>query len=131
MLRSCGLLIVMAKRLWPGAVIAGLLSGSAWAAPYDFMAPPQIDLNRLYRLNKATGEITACQYFQKEGTLGVTLCFPAGEGAGKQEPGDYSLIASRHEREGGIFRVDAKSGAVSICFVYQEKVVCTPSDRPN
>lgn len=123
---------VMARGRFGLAVLfACLMSGPVWAAPYEFMAPPQIDLNRLYRLNKATGEITACQYFQKDGTLGVTLCFPAGEGAGKQEPGEYSLVASRHEREGGIFRVEAKTGAVSICFVYQEKVVCTPSDRPN
>lgn len=103
----------------------------AQAAPFDFVSPPQTDLNRLYRLDRATGEVTACQYLQKEGTLGVTLCFPAGEGAGRQEPGDYALVPSRHEREGGIFRVEAKSGAVSVCFVYQEKVVCTPQDRPK
>lgn len=111
--------------------LALAMSGPAMAAPFDFASPPQTDLNRLYRLDKANGEVTACQYFQKEGTLGVTLCFPAGEGAGKQEPGDYALVASRHEREGGIFRVEARTGAVSICFVYQEKVVCTPQDRPK
>ena len=101
------------------------------AAPYEFMAPPQADLNRLYRLDKATGEVTACQYFQKEGTLGITLCFPSGEGAGRQEPGDYALVTSRHAREGGIFRVESRTGGVSICFVYEEKVVCTPQDRPK
>jgi hypothetical protein len=112
-------------------MVSALLNAPVAASGFDFMAPPQSDLNRLYRLNTSNGEITACQYFQKEGTLGVTLCFPAGEGAGKQEAGDYRLVASRHEREGGIFRVEAKTGAVSICFVYQERVVCTPSDRPN
>ena len=109
----------------------GLSSAPALAAPFEFMAPPQVDLNRLYRLDKATGEVTACQYLQKEGTLGITACFPAGEGAGKQDPGDYALAASRHEREGGIYRVETRTGAVSICFVYQEKVVCTPADRPK
>ena len=113
--------------------VAGLIGACVpcAAAPYDFASPPQSDLNRLYRLDRANGEVTACQYAQKEGTLGVTLCFPAGEGAMRQDPGDYSLVPSRHEREGGIFRVEAKSGAVSICFVYQEKVVCTPADRPR
>lgn len=121
----------MARRMILGAGLMGALIGSADAAPFDFVSPPQSDLNRLYRIDRANGEVTACQYFQKEGTLGVTLCFPAGEGAGRQEPGDYSLVASRHEREGGIFRVEAKTGAVSVCFVYQEKVVCTPADRPK
>lgn len=113
-----------------GAMALGL-AGPAMAAPFEFMSPPQADLNRLYRLDKMTGEVTACQYFQKEGTLGITLCFPAGEGAGRQEPGDYGLVASRHAREGGIFRVETRTGGVSICFVYEEKVVCTPQDRPR
>ncbi len=113
------------------AVLALGTAAPALAAPFEFMAPPQTDLNRLYRVDKATGEVTACQYFQKEGTLGITLCFPAGEGAGRQDPGDYALVTSRHEREGGIFRVETRTGAVSICFVYQEKVVCTPQDRPK
>jgi hypothetical protein len=113
------------------AMVLGLWVVSVEAAPYEFMAPPQMDLNRLYRLDKANGEVTACQYLQKEGTLGMTACFPAGEGAGKQEPGDYALVTSRHEREGGIYRVEVRTGAVSVCFVYQEKVVCTPADRPR
>lgn len=118
-------------RLALSAVALGFAAWPAQAAPFEFMAPPQTDLNRLYRLDKASGEVTACQYLQKEGTLGITACFPAGEGAGKQDPGDYSLVASRHEREGGIYRVEIKTGAVSVCFVYQEKVVCTPSDKPK
>jgi hypothetical protein len=118
-------------RLALSAIVLGLMAASAQATPYEFMAPPQLDLNRLYRLDKSTGEVTACQYLQKEGTLGMTACFPAGEGAGKQEPGDYALIVSRHEREGGIYRVESRTGAVSVCFVYQDRVVCTPPDRPR
>jgi len=118
-------------RLALSAIVLGLMASPAQATPFEFMAPPQLDLNRLYRLDKTTGEVTACQYLQKEGTLGMTACFPAGEGAGKQEPGDYALVTSRHEREGGIYRVESRTGAVSVCFVYQDRVVCTPSDRPR
>jgi hypothetical protein len=76
-----------------------------------------------------TGEVVACQYGQKEGSIGVTVCFPSGEGAGRQDPSEYGLIASRHEHEAGVFRVDYRSGAVSICYVFDDKVVCTPPDK--
>ncbi|MGA2794995.1 MAG: hypothetical protein ABSE69_15985 [Roseiarcus sp.] len=55
-----------------------------------------------------TGEIIACQYGHnpgktdiEPGAFGVTVCYRSGEGAGKQDPGDYGLIATRHEQEGG------------------------------
>ena len=73
-----------------------------------------------------TGEIGACQYGDKEGTIGVTLCYPPGEGAKGQPPSTYALVASRHEREGGVFRVDVRTGVMSICYVLKAEVVCTP-----
>lgn len=96
------------------------------ASTYDFLAAPETDLNRVYRLDKATGEIGACQYGLKEGTIGVTLCYPPGEGANAQAQSEYGLVASRHDREGGVFRVDLRSGAMSICYVLNDSVVCTP-----
>ena len=63
--------------------------------------------------------------------MGVTLCFGAGEGAGVQTPGEYGLVASRHEREGGVFRVNYRTGDMSICYVFDEKVVCTPQTSPT
>ena len=60
----------------------------------------------------------------------MTLCFGAGEGAGAQTPGEYGLVASRHEREGGVFRVNYRTGDMSICYVFDEKVVCTPQTSP-
>jgi ribose 5-phosphate isomerase A len=80
-----------------------LTATAALAGPYDFLAAPETDLNRVYRLDKATGEIGACQYGLKEGSIGTTICYPPGEGAGAQAPSEYGLVASRHEREGGIF----------------------------
>ncbi len=62
--------------------------------------------------------------------MGITLCHPAGEGAGPQQPpGDYGLVASRHEKEGGVFRVNLRTGEMSICYVLNEAVVCTPAAK--
>src|SRR3954463_5030791 len=89
--------------------------GAASAPPYDFVPAPQTDLNRIYRIDRVTGEVSSCQYGLQEGTIGVTLCFGAGEGAGPQSPGEYGLVPSRHEREGGVFRVNFRTGDMSIC----------------
>jgi hypothetical protein len=102
------------------------LTQGALAANYEFLAAPETDLNRVYRLDRATGEIGACQYGLKEASVGVTLCYGSGEGAGPQAPSEYSLVASRHEREGGIFRIDMRTGLMSICYVLNDAVVCTP-----
>lgn len=102
----------------------------ASAANYEFLAAPQTDLNRIYRLNKATGEVGACQYGLKESApVGVTLCYPPGEGAGPQAPGEYALVASHHQGEGGVFRVELQTGMVAVCYVLQDTVVCTPSAK--
>ena len=87
----------------------------------------QIDLNRIFRVDKSTGEVGACQFGLKEGSqVGVTLCYPPGQGAGPQPPSDYTLVASRHEHEAGAWRVDLRTGAMSICYVLDDSVVCTP-----
>ena len=79
------------------------------AANFEFLAAPQTDLNRVYRVDKATGEVAACQYGLKEGGVGVTLCYPPGDGAAAQSPSEYGLVSSRHEREAGVFRVDLRT----------------------
>ena len=101
--------------------------GGARAATYEFLAAPQTDLNRVFRLDKVTGEVGACQYGLKDGSpFGVTLCYPAGEGAKAGPAGEYALVASRHTGEAGVFRVDLRTGFMSICFVLNEtSVVCT------
>ena len=35
--------------------------GPATAAPYDFVPAPQTDLNRIYRIDRITGEVSSCQ----------------------------------------------------------------------
>ena len=114
-----------------GFVAAGLVFCAAMPAAaagnYDFLAAPQIDLNRIFRVDKTTGEVGACQFGLKDGSpVGVTLCYPPGHGAGPQGSSDYALVASRHEHEAGAWRVDLRTGMMSICYVLDEAVVCTP-----
>ena len=123
-------------------------AGTAAASPqYEFLAAPQINLSLVYRLDKLTGEVIACQYAHnpgktdiEPGAFGITNCYRSGDGAMKQEPSEYGLIATRHEQEGGVFRVDYRTGGLSICYLYFQRekqgdheaiadqyVVCTPS----
>ena len=112
------------------ALLLSLPAAAQATSMYDFLAAPEIDLNRVYRVDRVTGEVGACQYgIAKEGSVGVTLCYKPGEGATAQPPGEYALLASHHEREGGVFRLDMRTGAVSICYVLNEMVVCTPPGR--
>ena len=92
---------------------------------YEFAPPPGENWNRLYRVNRRTGEVGACQFIPKENSIGTTLCFPAGEGAGPQAKGEYGLVASKLALEGGVYRVNKKTGEMSVCFIIPEKVVCT------
>ncbi|HEX2727104.1 MAG TPA: hypothetical protein VHN20_14890 [Beijerinckiaceae bacterium] len=120
-------------RAGAGAIIAASLSASppVLASSYDFVPAPQTDLNRIYRVDRVTGEVISCQYGLQEGSVGATLCFAAGEGAGPQAPAEYGLVSSRHEREGGVFRVNYRTGAMSVCYVFDERVVCTPQTSPG
>ncbi|PZQ17038.1 MAG: hypothetical protein DI565_06540 [Ancylobacter novellus] len=108
---------------------AALAASSASAEEYVFLAAPQTDLNRMFRVETTTGEVGVCQYAVKEGAVGVTLCLQPGEGAGAQEPGLYGLAASNHAQEGGVYRVERRTGRMSACYVLGEQVVCTPQAR--
>lgn len=116
------------------------------AQQYEFLAAPQINLSLVYRLDKLTGDVIACQFAHNPGrsevgpgAFGVTNCYRGGDGASGQPPGEYGLVATRHEQEGGVFRVDYRTGALSICYLYFQRekqgdheaiadqyVVCTP-----
>jgi hypothetical protein len=137
------------------AALATLTAGlcgfgpQAMASQYEFLAAPQINLSLVYRLDKLTGDVIACQFAKNAGrsdvgpgAFGVATCYRGGDGATKQEPGDYGLIATRHEQEGGVFRVNYRNGGLSICYLYfqrekqgdheaiaDEYVVCTPEAK--
>ena len=106
-------------------------SGAALAQNYMFAPAPQQDLNRVYRVDVSTGEVSACQFAVKDDSpIGLTLCYPAGQGAKAGEAGDYSLVASSHKQEAGIFRVNRRTGSVSVCYVREDQeVVCTPPSK--
>ena len=112
-----------------GVTMVMLQRGPARADSYEFLAAPEVDLNRVYRLDKATGEMGACQYGLVKDQIGVTLCYPPGEGGGPQSQSEYALVASQHKGEGGVFRVDVRTGTMSICYVLKDTVVCTPSAK--
>ncbi|MDE2017087.1 MAG: hypothetical protein KGI57_05210, partial [Hyphomicrobiales bacterium] len=101
------------------------------------------------RIDTRTGEVTACEFALTPGkptlapgAFGVTVCARAGEGATAGPIGHYGLVASHHEQEAGVFRVDYVTGAVSNCYVYSKMdkqgdhqvivdryVVCTPMTK--
>jgi len=117
-----------------GGLLIGLGFSSVWAANYEFLACPAIDINRVYRLDKATGEVGACQYglnsdTPKPGGIGITLCYAPGEGAGPQNSSEYALVTTHHASESGVFRVDLRTGTMSVCFVLNDAVVCTPQAK--
>ena len=133
------------RGLYFAALLLGFFNSAAQAGSFQFLAAPGIDVNLIYRLDSLTGEVTVCQYGIAPGDAnaaktpyGITFCHAAGAGATKQDPGEYALISSRHEREAGVFRVDQRSGAVSNCFLHigkegekvvEDFVVCTPAAK--
>ncbi len=91
------------------------LAGPASAESFQFMPAPHQELNRIFRVDRATGEMGACNYAIKdENSIGLTVCYPAGEGAKAGEAGDYALVASNHKAEAGIYRVNRRTGDVSL-----------------
>ncbi|MET3355300.1 UNVERIFIED_ORG: hypothetical protein ABID33_003220 [Xanthobacter viscosus] len=106
---------------------------------YEFAAPPSAQANRVYGLNRQTGEMNVCQFERPEGSaVGITHCFAQGEGAGPQKAGSYALAPTRYEGETGIFRVNRDTGEMSICYVREtarpqggtdSSLVCTPAAR--
>ena len=106
------------------AAPSGALANDRW----EFLTAPQINLSLVYRLDKLSGDVIACQYAHnpgkpdvEPGAYGVTNCYRGGDGAVKQEPGEYGLLTSRNEQEGGVFWVDYRTGALSICYLYFQR----------
>src|SRR5260370_20844521 len=94
------------------------MAGCAWApaavaSQFEFLAAPQINLSLVYRLDKQTGDVIACQFAHNPGrndvgpgAFGVTTCYRGGEGASKQAPGESGLVATRPEQESRRFPGD-------------------------
>lgn len=110
------------------------------AGPFVFGSPPSAQANRLYSVNVRNGAVGACQFERPEGSLvGVTRCFPRDASAGPGEPGLYDILTTRYSGETGIFRVNARTGEMSVCYVrdmpkdgggVEPSVVCTAPTMP-
>ena len=105
-----------------GSLVASILATIAILAPFpaqsleetfQFAVPPG---DIVYRVNKKTGELTACVF-------ATTTCFPPGLNSGPQTPGDYELIA---KRIGEVIRLDQESGNQGICKLVQGTPCCCP-----
>jgi len=111
------------------ALALGLVVSSALAGyRYAFLPSPQINFSLLYRLDRLTGDVIACQFGHNPGrndvgpgAYGVTACYRGADGAINQPPGDYDLTSSRNEQEGGVYRIDRRSGAISVCYLYFQR----------
>jgi hypothetical protein len=121
----------MARRFAGLGIVAaafGMAPSPSFAAQFEFLAAPQINLTLVYRVDKQTGEVIACKFAFNSGRsdvgpggFGVTACFRAGDGATKQDLGDYGLVATHNEQEGGVFRVDYRTGSLSACYLYVQR----------
>ncbi|MCK0195586.1 hypothetical protein MWN34_01530 [Ancylobacter sp. 6x-1] len=106
---------------------------------FDFAAPPSTQANRLYSVNTATGEVSACQFERPDGSLvGVTRCFPRDASAAAQAKlARFRLVTTNYSSETGVFRVNQDTGEMSVCYVREmpksgateAQVVCTPAVR--
>ncbi len=81
------------------AAVAGVLfpvlaaAQDASQGAYMFSAPPSAQANRVYSVNRKTGEMNACQFERPDSSqVGVTRCFTRGEGAGAVSAGNYQLV---------------------------------------
>ncbi|MFG1479187.1 hypothetical protein V5F53_11060 [Xanthobacter sp. V4C-4] len=123
-----------------GLVLAGASAASAQSfGAFDFTAPPSADANRVYGVNRKTGEVSACQFERPAGSsVGLTRCFAQGEGAGTQKQARYGLVSTHYAGETGVFRVNYDTGEMSICYVRdlpkadgktEPTILCTPQGR--
>ena len=117
----------------PGAIvieatgIRDVPSGPLLRIGHDRFIPGLQRLTEAVR-DRLTGDIVACQFARTPGrgeigpgAYGITACSRGGEGASGQPPGDYALYSGHNEQEGGVFRVDRRSGAVSVCYLRVER----------
>ncbi|MBS7541304.1 hypothetical protein [Ancylobacter lacus] len=124
-----------------GGAMAQSATPPAAGPAFDFASPPSAQANRLYSVNAATGEVSACQFERPEGSLvGVTRCFARDASAGPQTTqGGFALMSTHYSGETGVFRVNTVTGEMSVCYVRdmprsgggapEPSVVCTPPTK--
>lgn len=129
---AAGALAVLAL----AASVGGACAQQTPQGAFAFASPPSAQANRVYSVNRQSGEVSACQFERPDASqTGITRCFPRGDGAVAQANGIYSLISTGFAGETGVFRVNAATGEMSICYVrdvpkagggQEAKILCTP-----
>ncbi len=87
------------------------------------------DLNRIYRIDASRARSGRASTARRKAPSASRSASPRATGPASRNPPNTASSASRHEREGGVFRVDMRTGAMSVCYVFDERVVCTPPER--
>ena len=102
-------------------------SASLWAGSgsqgYKIAAPPATSAEIMYRVDCATEEVGTGVFLPKGPTIRSTVCFPAREGAGPE------TLSSNLAAADGLLPVNRDTGEISVCYVLNERVVCTAPIR--
>ena len=71
-------------------------------------------------VESSPADVVACKFELNPNEIGVE---PGADGVTKREPAEYGLVATRHDQEGSVFRVDYRTGAMSIGYFYRRRSV--------
>jgi hypothetical protein len=105
-------------------------SGPGTAASFDFVPAPQTDLNRIYRIDRVTGAIASCQYGLQEGTSAPPCALGRGRAPDRRRRANTARGLPARARRRRVPR-QLRTGDMSVCYVYEEKVVCTRKRAPR
>ncbi|MEM9050073.1 MAG: hypothetical protein AAGC92_15290 [Pseudomonadota bacterium] len=118
-------LIALALAAFAGPAGAQETVSPAW----QILAPPSAEWNIVYRLNRSSGEITGCAYIERAAG-NVTTCYPAMDHARGGDPGPYTLAASNNSTVISVYRLNERTGEISLCWVAGWKnTLCAPEDE--
>ena len=85
---------------------------------YEFLTPADTEEDRLWRVDTLSGEVGMCTFEKdRKRPRGFMKCLKAGAGASVQDqPGPYGLVRSNREDATSVFRVNRRTGTMSLCL---------------
>lgn len=118
------------------AMLAVVPPVSAQTIQYEFLTPADTEDDRLWRVDTLSGEVGMCTFEKKDRKhpRGFMACLKAGAGASIQDqPGPYGLVRSNREDATSVFRVNRRTGTMSLCYERDDRkghrIVCTEQNR--
>lgn len=129
--------------VWSVCLALGLGVGAIGWAPvaqaetvqFKFLAPSDTEEDTLWRVDTLSGEVGMCTFEKsRRSASGVMSCLKPGSGASIQkQPGPYKLVPSNREDAKGVFRVNQRTGTMSLCYDVDDRkghrIVCTEPNR--